>query len=419
MKYPHKLRALGCVAVTLLSLSVHAQADPSADAGEAALKLSGFGTLGASYHNAPGVTVRRDTSQAQGAQGNQLSFIPDSMLGVQAALHISPQFEAVLQIVSHAQIPNSYTPHTDWAYVKYQPVEDFSLRAGRVGIETYLHNDAAAIDYANLMIRRPVIYIPRLMNGMDAEYLLPVGEGTLRGKIAAGKAVGKLTANGNAPVDIANADIYTGSIEYSYRGWTGRLAYFNSVLRNNTAEAQPGSPLFQMLAMLPNGAELRNMLTMQNRSISAYAVAFAYDEGPLQATASYNRIVSPHWNDQHVYYGHAGYRLDSVTPYLSYSARRTARRFIPTGLPQGLSPQTDLINAAMMQAQTNFFVNQTDFALGLRYDLARNVALKVQADHIRYQDPDAIIDPTLPFQPAAARGFKSLTWYSAALNFVF
>ncbi|MEW6563289.1 MAG: porin [Pseudomonadota bacterium] len=403
----------------LLGFAAGAHAQPETPEEPPALKLSGFGTLGASYHTAPGVTVRRDISQAQGAQGGQLSFTPDSMLAVQADWRISPHWDAALQLMSRARIPNNYNPQVSWGYVKYKPADDFSLRAGRIGIEIYLHDDSAEIGYANLPIRPAITYIPRTANGADAEWLQPLGQGTLRGKLMAGQTIGALQTGINAPNNINAAPTANASLEYALNGWTARLAYFTIKTRNTAPETQPGSALYTLLNMLPNGTALRNIFDMQNRRITTYAAALAYDDGPLQAALNYNRITSPHWPGQHLVYGHTGYRMENLTPYVSYAAVRSARNFVPTGIPQGISPQTDLVNAAMAQAQTSFMANQTDFALGLRYDFARNAALKLQADYIRYRDPIAIIDPAQFRQNALTRNAKSLTWYAVALDFVF
>jgi hypothetical protein len=414
-------RRLLAIAVGSLLLGfaagTHAQTETSEE--PPALKLSGFGTLAASYHTAPGATVRRDISQAQGAQGGQLSFTPDSMLAVQGDWRISPQWDAAIQLMSRARIPNNYNPQVSWGYVKYKPADDFSLRAGRLGIEIYLHDDSAEIGYANLPIRPAITYIPRTANGADAEWLLPLGQGTLRGKLMAGQAIGALQTGVNAPNNINAAPTANASLEYALNGWTARLAYFTIKIHNATAETQPGSPLYTLLNGLPNGTALRHIFDMQNRRITAYAAALAYDDGPLQAALNYNRITSLHWSDQHLVYGHTGYRMENLTPYVSYAAIRSPRNFVPTGIPQGVSPQTDLVNTVMAQAQTNFMVNQTDFALGLRYDFARNVALKLQADYIRYRDPIAIVDPVQSRQNAVTRNAKSLTWYAIALDYVF
>jgi hypothetical protein len=63
--------------------------------------------------------------------------------------------------------------------------------------------------------------------------------------------------------------------------------------------------------------------------------------------------------------------------------------------------------------------NQTDFTLGVRYDFSQRMALKVQADHIRYRDAESVIDTAQMTTPVEERGWNSFNLLSVALDFVF
>ena len=381
------------------------------------LSLSGFGTLGAVYHDSKGVEFRRDISEPNGAKGGQLSFAQDSMLGVQATVRPSSQFEATAQLVSRHAIDVDYQPQVTWAYAKFKPEENISLRAGRLGIELYLLGDSAEIGYANLPIRQPDIFYPRTLDGIDADYTLHLGEGNLRLKGMAGTMVGKLISNGPT-YNSAGSKIWGVLAEYTRAGWTGRISGGHYCLKNEMQEPQYAM-LANILRTLPNGAEILSSLSLKNRSITYFSAAVAYDAGPLQGNVNFRTLSSPKWATLHTIFTQLGYRLGDFTPYATYSLQYSDRSLISTGVPWGFSQGMDALNQAMAVAQSALKANQSDIGLGVRYDISRTAALKFQVDHIRYKDSNNIIDPALLSDDVAHRSNQTLSLVSAALEFVF
>ncbi|MFZ2267262.1 MAG: porin [Azonexus sp.] len=390
-----------------------------AEEGTPLFSLSGFGTLGAVYHDRKGVEFRRDISVPNGAKDGELSFAQDSMLGVQATARPDSQFEATLQLVSRHSIGGDFQPQATWAYAKYKPAEELSIRAGRLGIELYLQGDSAEIGYANLSIRQPIIFYPRTHDGLDVEYTRPLGTGTLRLKGSLGVTVGKLMGSSSSdPYDHSGSKALGLILEYARAGWTGRLSAGELSLKDELSGEQ-FTTLKSNLSLAPNGAEILAGLAMKNRRVNFVSAALAYDSGPLQGTASYSVTSSSNWADTHAFFTHLGYRLGNCTPYLIYSRQHTARKLAATGIPWGLSAATDALNQGVALAQANLMINQSDVAAGLRYDISRNTALKFQVDRIRYKDPSSIVDPTLSGESVEYRATRKLSLISMALEFVF
>lgn len=404
------------LAITVLHAALlHAAEEESA---ERTVTLRGFGTLGAVYHNEPGVKYRRDISQSDnGAGASQVSLAQDSMLAVQADVNASSHFKSSLQVISRQNVYSDFAPEVSMAYLKYQDGDSF-VRLGRTNIEIYMQGDAAEIGYANLPIRQPVIFYPRSINGLDAETSQPLGSGVVRLKGMAGFVSGKLLAP--APVYDAEGSRCVGALaEYSLNGWTGRVALGELTMKNELDSLQPGASLTTALASVPNGAKFFSIFSMQNRTISNKMLGVTYDAGSVQGGAGYTVISSHDWEDEHLLYAYAGYRIEQVTPYLSWSSARTPRNFASTGIPNGYSAQTDALNQSMADGQSGFFLNQSDIAAGSRYDFANNMAVKFQVDYIRYQDPYSIVDASFSTSSAGSRGYKTLLLYSIALDFVF
>jgi len=401
--------AAGCLYLPASLAADGTEADP-------VFSVSGFGTVGAIYHNAPGVRYRRDVAQGSGVGEQQLSFKPDSMLGVQFDTRPGQRLDATVQVVSRLTAEDNYQPELTMAYLKFRPQADTSVRLGRMMLETYLQGDAAEIGYANLLIRQPIIYYPRNFDGIDAETAYPLGAGVLRLKGAAGWTHGKLFSGGEL-YDTAGSGTLGGSVEYAWRGWTGRFHANRVTLDDELTALRPGAPLPELLASAPNGARILDRLSMQDRALTLRSLALAYDSGPLQGLASYSTISSADWPTRHILYANMGYRFGRVTPYAAYASQRSARDLIATGLPVGAS--FDMLNQASAAAQGAILLNQRNLALGARYDVAHNMALKLQLEHIRYRDPESILDAALLASPVAGRGTHSLNLLSVALDFVF
>ncbi|MEW6693313.1 MAG: hypothetical protein AB1340_10835 [Pseudomonadota bacterium] len=402
---------------TLCMLPILSALASSATAADDIVGLSGFGTLGAVYHDAQGVTFRRDISQDDGAQGGQLSLRPDSMLGVQFDAHLTDRLDTMVQLISRESIDNEYAPKPSWAYIKYKLDSDSSIRFGRLGLELYLQGDSIEIGYSNLMVRPQVIFHPRGFDGVDAETTIPLAGGAMRLKAMTGWTHGKLFA-GQGTFDTNGSPFLGGLVEYARDGWTARLGAGSLKLQRETSDPELDT-LRHALSLTPNGADILETLRMSNRRQDLVSFSLAHDDGPLQTQASYNVIASPAWPDRRIFYANVGYRLERLTPYLGFCTMRMDRNMIPTGIPDGLSPATDQLNAAASIAQSMLKVNQDTWTAGLRYDLGHQLALKAQVDFIRYIEPSNLIAPELDMTPAALREWKHATVYSLALDFVF
>jgi hypothetical protein len=236
----------------------------------------------------------------------------------------------------------------------------------------------------------------------------------------AGHTVGKIVGvtAGAHNYDTAGSSGVGALVEYSQSGWTGRYSAYSLKMKNELAEMQPGGAIAALFADPNINAQLFNVLSMKDRRITSQILALGYDEGAIQGEIGYNLTKSHDWQNNRLFRSFAGYRIKQVTPYVSYASSHYTRQFT-NAYPAGMSLMTDQVNEAVMQAQAGLLANQTDVAVGIRYDFAKNKALKFQYDHFRYQDPDSIVDPGLSTTPVETRGYKTLNLFSVALDFVF
>jgi len=393
---PGKL-ILGVVASVVLSL-----ASPAIAQSTSAFSLNGFGTFGLARTTTDDVEFVRDISQARGV-GSEWSALIDSVLGLQAAWHVTPQFEAVVQATSRYRYDRTFTPDISWGFVKYNPTPNLSLRAGRLGTEFFMMADSRWVGYSFLTVRPPgdfFWYLPFYsIHGADAAITVPLGESVLRAKTFYGHSDGRIPL-ADEQWDIAGSPMVGAFLEYQYGPWLARASYANIRFKNDL----PVAPVLKKALGIDLSAQDAAFLATRDTRTDYYSLGLVYDQGPWQAQLMLNHIEQGSNALQCSDGGYAllGYRVGQVTPYLGYSWVLSKAR--------GTGPSA--VTAYVMQDSRAD--QQTTFA-GMRWDVVRNVALKAQWDAI-----DGESSSLFPYrQDNRARWDGRMNVFSLTLDFVF
>ncbi len=364
-----------------------------------AFSLHGFGTLGAVRTNSDEVEFVRDLSQPYGASRSWDARV-DSVLGVQASWRISPQMEAVVQAVSRYHYDKTFTPEISWAYLKYEPSPNLSLRAGRLGTEFFMLSDSRLVGYSYLTVRPPGDFFWSLpfysINGADVALTLPLGDHLLRGKLFYGISDEKIPFV-DKQWDLAGSRMVGGYLDYQAGGWQFRASYANLLFKNDI-------PIEGLLQAFPSIAQQSAAyLTMNNTRTHYYSLGAVYDSGPWQLQLMLNHVVqgSRAFESSNSGYALAGYRIGPVTPYFGYSW------VFSKSHESSLNPLT-----ARLTAKTH--LDQKTTILGARWDVARNIALKAQWDGI-HGEPTSV----LPYRWEQPGWGGSMDVFSLTMDFVF
>ncbi len=351
----------GC-ALVLAAGSLRAEEDGN-------FSLRGFGTLGAVRTTTDDVEFVRDLSQARGAT-DEWTAKTDSVLGLQADWQASPQWLVAVQAISRYSQQRNFQPQLAWAFVKYEPTPNLSLRVGRLGTEFFMLADSRWVGYSFLTVRPPGDYFWYLpfysIHGGDVALTLPVGEGIVRGKLFYGLSRGSIPLS-SEQWDISNSPMAGGYLEYQSGPWQLRGSYANI----RFAHDLPLAPVLARKGMVLAAADA-DFLQAKGTRTHYYSFGVVYDRGPVQAQLMVNHIEqgSRALESSDAAYLLFGYRLGDWTPYLGYSAVRSHRRQLTASA---------VANYVMADSRSD---QDTAFA-GVRWDLARNVALKAQWDGVR------------------------------------
>lgn len=385
-----------------------AQVESFSEAGSQALTLRGFGTLGVTRTNSDQAEFVRDLSQPDGVT-NHWSGKIDSLAGIQANFQLAEKLEAVAQVVSHYRYDKTFRPDLTWAFLKYDPDSNFSLRAGRLGTEFYMLADSRQVGYSYLTVRPPGDYYGSLVfsyiDGLDVSATTAVAGGLLRGKLFAGVSPEKIPFVKPLTLDLEGSPIMGGHVDYLRGSWQFRLSHAqirfeNELPMNALVESMGGPPGF--LSYVPE-------LSVAGKWSRFSSIGLVYDDSPLQLQLMLSKIRHGNaaYEDSKAGYVIAAYRLGQVTPYLGYSQVKSSPKTLASPPP---APLVSLTTSLMAQSHSD----QHTTILGARWDFHRNTALKVQLDHVR-GTPQSIF----PYRDESPGFNGNLNVLSLTLDFIF
>jgi hypothetical protein len=391
---PARRAAAACLALGLAALAGPGAAQ-SADPGGSTLRFSGFGSLGLAHVDAPeGWVYRREVSQALEARQSRVDL--DSRLGLQVNYAPSTSFELVAQANLRRRAPAAEdTDPIEWAFAAYRPHADWSLRLGRINLDAFLISDYRSVGFAYPYARPPVeLYgaMPTSLDGADASRVWNDSSGQWRAKVFLGNAqvnfeqVNKLKLPG----------LLGGMVSREAGGLFTRVSLMWTPVDYVTPALQPLLAGLGNLAALPvpavanQAADLRKRLELKDGKQLYLSFGTRYEMGDWVLSGELTRVTGP--IAYSAGYVSVGWRVGPATIF-GVASRQTSpseplaapawqAQLAPLVGP-AVAAQAQFLGSASARAINGLSPRQSTFALGTRWDLGSQMALKVQWDHIR------------------------------------
>ncbi len=398
------------------------------DFGPTQLNFSGFGTLGATHSDTREADVKESIVFPSGAGASKATSAGiDTRLGLQASAKINKQMSGIVQVVVDRRWDNTYTPQIEWANLKYEINQDSYVRAGRVVAPVFMYSESRNVGYALTQTRTPYeVYSLNPvthLDGVDVGGRLELGGGTLSSQVTGGRAKLRLSV----PVEVSGSAVMfntTYEIEHS----TFRFGY--SKYRLDFMGVDKIGTYFDLYQQAVTGAG--NLIQYPPETANAkfsnvpgriMGVGYAYDNGSWLAQGEFvsRRAPGVVVQDANAWYAMGGFRVGKFTPYIGYSVIKSKEPppHPPAVGAGGMSNMAAfLIN--MIDADYNEHNEQSRISLGTRYDFYRNLALKVQFDHIRKPASPAVNNGLFSGTSLGfAAGSQSVNLLTVNLDFVF
>jgi len=404
------------VALTMLSCCM-ARAGEAAPDASVRWSLGGFGTVGAVHSNEDQADFTANVlNPGNAGYSHAWSATVDSRAGMQLGAEWSSSWSAVLQLVSERTLQSGYAPAVEWANIKYQATPDFSVRAGRIALPLLLTGDYRKAGYALPWVRPPVELYGAIpisnSDGIDASYRWQAGDSNNITQAFFGR-----TSVSVSPTAHARARAITGLSNTATSGaLTVRASAMSAVLTVDVAQA-----LFDGLRQFgAQGAALVDRYDLDARRADVASLGFSYEPGDWFVMGEVGRLyVRSYLGDKRAAYLSGGYRYGNLTPYASYAVARAhvdaSAGLALAGLPLPLAAAGAQLNAGLDQLLAAIPRQHTASA-GLRWDMCRNHALKLQYDRVAVQQGST--GAFINVQPDFHSG-HAVSVLSAAVDFVF
>lgn len=395
----------------------------SAAATAQTMTFSGYGTLGVVRSDLETADYLIDAFKPNGpGHTREWSWDVDSRLAGQVTMAFTPALSGVVQVLAQQRYDDTYKPALEWANLKYEVAPDLHLRAGRVVLPVFLVNDSRRIGYANVWVRPPVeVYsmVPvTSSDGADASYRLRFGDAVNTAQVTLGRTEAKFPTSGSVGSGTATGrKLMTLVDTFEYGSLTARLSYGRADLTVSTVN--DFMDLFR--AFGPQGEAIADRYNLKGRKVDFVGLGAGFDPGRWFVTGEWAKFDTRSLlASRSGWYVSGGARLGKLTPYATYARTRGESSVTDPGLdlallPPPARPAAAALNAALNE-QLRTSPEQRTVSVGLRWELRRNAALKLQYDDVR---PGASSNGTFGnLQPGYQLGTRARI-FSAALDFVF
>jgi hypothetical protein len=385
----------------LLSLSINITSIANANNDYPNWSVKGFGTLGLARSDNDSLGFYRDRAQTREVK-KSFEISTDSRLGLQLDVDINDEWHATTQFIVRDHAGDFVEQNLDWAFLRWQPTDTTTIRAGRMGLDAFLLSDYRNVGYAYPWMRPSHEFYANIpithYDGMDFKHTLFLENGDdLAFKVSAGYS------STSHPEEFTNfkleGPVVTANLLYQTGNWRLRAGYVY-IWQLVQAEgrlpdelrATLNNPAYNYL--VPNLNKLRPLTDTDNGRVQFMSIGTAYDNGTwlMHAEASYTEEEDMRMAvaDTVSAYFSIGRRFSDLTVYSVYGVSQSFPHKIDT-----LSINPELANTPLEAAATKLsgavtdifnnqssqHIDQQSISLGLRWDFYQNVAFKAQWTH--------------------------------------
>lgn len=356
--------------------------------------ISGFGSAALTF---------TDTNDAEFSRPNQMSGVRksprpgvDSNFGVQANVVVNDWLSATAQGLVRKDGADDFGAELAWAFVKAKVSNELSVRVGRMGLPVFMISDYRNVGYANNMLRPPVEMYEQVpmdsIDGIDAIWQRSFGDTTVSAQLALGTSSADI-ASASGVSHLRSSKMRALNLVAEHGPMTFRLGRADTELTINDATSM-NTLLSSLRAAgagygFPTLAPLADALSLQKKKASFTSAGMTLDWNNLLLQGEYGQRKTDSWvNDTNSWYLMAGYRIGKFLPFVNHSTTKsvgqvtnTVPAACPAGYPAACTPTLRALSAGVDYLSTP--VNQSTNSIGMRWDLHRSAALKVQIDRVR------------------------------------
>jgi len=415
------------VIATLLALPLAVSTAYAQDGnGFGSVKVSGFGTGAVTYADTDKAEFVR-SNQASGSSKNFRTGI-DSNLGLQADMAVNSWLSFTGQVLVRQDAEEHFGAELAWAFAKARLSDELSMRVGRVGLPVFMISDYRNVGYANTMLRPPAeLYSQVPMNsidGADVTWQHSFGDTTVTSQLAVGQAKTPLSHT----THVRSKDTIALNVVAEHGPFTLRAGHARTTM-SVTGNASLNGLVGGLRAAgtgyrLPQLTVLAGEIEVNEKkgTFSSLGLSMDWNNIVVQSEFAKRKNNSYYINETTAWYAMGGYRIGKFLPYVSHANLKidsaivnTVPAACPPGYPAACTPTLQQLRAGVSRLPNSGVGQgeQSTNTIGVRWDFASSVALKVQIDRVKPKNGTGLFVNAQP-------GFNdTVTVGAVALDFVF
>ncbi|QLE85848.1 MULTISPECIES: outer membrane protein [Shewanella] len=344
-----------------------------------------------------GAYVSADNNSGYLGSSTSADFSEESKMGFQATFAITPQTQAVMQLMMKGE--NDWDVEAEWAYVSHRFDGGVQVRGGKLRVPLFMYSDYLDVGYAQPFARPPEeVYgtVPfTTYTGGDISYDIDFDDSTLTMQAFGGESE-------EAGIDISN--IIGANVSWTDEIWTLRAVYGQASL-DGPVTRPTTITMADPTTGLPVDVNVNvRILDLDSEKATFAGVGASYDNGQFLAVAEWTRAeVAGQYSDSDAGYITLGYRINAFTPYVTaayYETQDDDERVVVD--------ENSAILAALFNGQ------RTSYSAGLRWDALDNLAVKFDVTYAT-----DFGDTSGGFQTNVLREYDDVTVYTVKFDVVF
>lgn len=378
------------------------------------LSISGFGTVGAAQSNSDTAQFVRYNQSEGVADSPRIGL--DTNLGLQATYKMNDWLSGTVQVLTRRGPQGNFGTDLTWGFLKAKINDEVSVRVGRVVVPTFLISDYQNVGYANTMMRPPIeLYAQNPIensDGADINFQRAFGDLNFTAQAFVGVSRGKLfVSSGSGSVATYRAPAAGLSVSGEYGPFVVRAAHARADMEIDDIASL--NTLSSTLTTVGFGKLASDLNFKDGKKIAFTSVGMTMDWNNivLQTEYAQRRAKEPvYLADTNSWYAMAGYRVGKFVPYYAHSTVKGAGSSVSVPAACAAAP------AALRGAVSSLTgaQEQTTNLVGVRWDFAKSLALKVQVDRVKPQAKSGYL-----IHAPAAGTTKAINVVAVGVDFVF
>ncbi len=320
------------------------------------IQFNGFFTVGATGSNS-------DTDTQNGNISDDVGFEEDTRVGVQISADINKRMSVTAQLLGASDQGQSFDAKFDWGYVSYALSENIDIRGGKIKFPTFLISEYIEVGYAYPWIRPPAeVYSSNpitAITGTDLLMRMRVGNGDLLLQPYFGTA--------NDEEALVPQEAVTAPQPGGFGLAPGTIVYANFDAKNMAGVnvAYSGRAGTLRAGYLQTEVSASDFGITDAEDVTFWSVGGNVDWNDIIIYSEYfereiDGAANAFFPSQKGWYATLGYRIGLFLPHFTYANLSDNSSSGDLGLP----------------------LEQESLTVGLRYELGKGAALKLEAQRI-------------------------------------